>query len=883
MKFKNPFSKNHDLDEEIEAHIALKTDYYLDQGMTEEEARKAALREFGNAERLKEECRDSWGMRVLSEWLQDIRFAWRQIRKQKGYSVLVAGTFAVCLGLNIAMFNIYNSTVINPRQYENENRIVNVYETYDDLWGDNRVATSRIYWKERSEQAKSFEAIAIFGVDWANVRILGIDEVSDFTGVARITPSLFEVLGTQPFTGRALSPGEGYNEALLNYDYWQKKFDGRSEILGKTIQINNSTFEIIGVMPKGFALPRSKLGNLPPDVYTNYGAMTFSFQPEWRIRPFGMCVALLKPGTTLSQAEIELNQINLNNGPNYPEQFRIEQEQNHKTVIIPLGKHLVRDFVYALDLLKFGLIAILLIGSINITSLLVSRHHQRSNEFASRIAVGASRFRIAKQLITESTLLAVCGVLGGFVLAILILNGLSAIGLFDNFTIPPRDQLDLESWVFGIILSVIIGSLIGAVSLLPMFRGSSHSHNQRTSSFGKSYKYFQGSSVAIQLSIALLLLISSILMFLSFRQAMRIDPGFDPDGLFTAGFRPAVNDDTKRLIIDKFFAEKEKYPELESVAISNWPPLKLGGLYLRSLYVEGDNSPTPYQCFNDTVSPSYFETLGIPILQGRTFNPSEVRNQSAVAIIDKKLADRHFPGQNPIGKRISIPSEGGSVSIEESDERNWLTIIGVTQTIRNRRLVEAPTHGTVFTNLHRQTPYWNGVMVRSQLNETRIAEILKKIVGVVAPETGLAMPKMMTALIEKQRAPQKALSVLCTIITSVSLTLCAIGVIGNVSYTVSTQTKEIGIRLTLGAKKFQLLLTSTKFWLKTGATGLICGAIAALFLSPFIETYLYEVEARSISTFLSAILFLFIIVSLASLISARKGMSLNPVEALRSE
>ncbi len=881
------------LAEEMQFHIDQQTEEHIAKGMPPEKARKEALKAFGGIEQHKEDCRDSWGTRLISEFLQDIRYGWRQVLKHKGFSLIVILTFAICLGLNTAIFNVYNSMVWNPNRFANEDRIISIWEEFDDLWGEDRFQSSRILWKERSEQSETLEAIGLFGGTWENITHGNSEKNAEFLGVGRMTPSMFEILKVAPLLGRTFSAedveNEGNRPVLLGYEYWQNRYQGDENVIGSSLYINNQLHEVIGVMPEGFAFPLARVSNMPDQVYTPFPRWEWSWRPEFRNRPMGFCMGLMKTGVNIEQVEDELRRINVSNGLNYPEQFKIAQEQNHRTELCSLGDHIIRFLQTELQLLQMAVVFLLLLGCVNISSLIISHNHRRMGEFRYRYALGAGRFRLVRQLLTESVLVSIISAAIALCLSWLVLRSLEFGGIFDDMVIRPRVSLDRETWLFASCLALFLGTLVGFISLLPILGKAQDSsladglrEDHRTASAGKSFKIFQGALIATQLCLAAVLLIGSGLLINSFTKILDIDTGFDSSNVFTAGFRPVGTADERREATEKFLEQAKQIAGVQDVAISNWPPLKLGNLYLRSLRIEGSEHGDEVMCHNDTVSAGYFATLGIRFLRGRTFSESEIQNRSPVVVIDKNLADLHFRGEDPVGKRISIPAEGGGIATEEG-ERNWLTIIGVTETIRNVNLLESPVLGTAFTHIHRQLPYWNGVMVRTTIRENNIYSELESMLASVTQKTGLAMPAMMHDLVDKHRAPSKALLIMCLIITFVSLLLSAVGIFGNVAYTVVLQTRELGIRMALGGSRLHVLILGIRFWFMMVLVGILCGSALSLGIAPYMESHLYNTSPRDLITYATAIIFLAVVSSLACYVSAYRIIRVNPMVALRAE
>ncbi len=893
--------KNTELDEEMEVHLAMKAEQYERNGMSSEQARKTALREFGNVESLKEDCRDSWGTRLISEFLQDIRYGWRQILKHKGFSAIVIITFVICIGLNAVMIGIFDSLFLNPNLYPNEDRIVRISDSFQNRYArEGYWLTSPLYYLERKEQSELLEDLAICRI-WG----MTITDIGDRPNPERVfnhsvSPSLFSVLGVKPYLGRVFTQqdvDEGNTRiVILNYNYWQSRFQGDKNIIGRQIELDRTLYTIIGVMPKRFSIPS---GNDAQSAQFNNQTPLLS---PWVERPwhrtgrgrqfnYVTSLGLLRENVTIDKLHAELSAIGASNGPNYPEVYEFEQRNGHKIIVNNLRADLVRNVKTELMLLQAALGIIFLMGSINVSSLILSRNRKRLKEFSTRVALGASRLRLIRQILVENCIYGMLGGIGGLIVAAIIFRLLSHTGILDIFLVRPRLQMDTDFFAIITLISISAGVLSGLLSLIPIFQQGGFSlairEDARTSSSGSGFKKYQTALTWAQIALCCFVLIAGGLLLKSFWEVLKTDPGFNTERIFTASFRlmnEEYDSDEKRVFMAELKRRVAELSDVESVGLNFFPPLKWGGNNVTTMISERDWNTglrDRASCISDSVDTSLFETLSIPVIRGRNFDQSDLQNQRRVVIIDQQLAQSHFPGIDPLGQRIALHSS--HLPPDSSMPGTWYTIIGVVGNVTRSNLVEPAAMGTVYRHINEYIPVWASLVVKTRGNPYSVRQPIREILDDMDPRLAMIKVESMRDILDKNYSNQKHLLTLVVTLAALALGLCAIGLYGVISYLIASSYKEIGIRIALGARVSTVQMEIIRYWMMIASGGIVCGLVVAAVVLPGFEQLLYRVNPYDAVAYGVSSTFFMSIVLIAAYLSARRATRINPVVALRAE
>ena len=898
-----------ELKRELEHHFSARVADLRVAGMSEADAKREAAREFGASDRFEEECRDAWGLRWWQDFCRDVALAWRRMRQQRVFSAAIILTFALGIGLNTVMFRIFDSLWLNPELYPDEDRVVRIFDVYEGgvaTAGQTLRGTSPQFYRERAEQSQLVEAMGLTMPLNGTVTMPDAGLRPEYVDWLGITSSMFEVLRVPPLLGRVFEEADEQPGAdgvtILYHDYWVSRFHSDPEVIGKTLFTDGRPRKIVGVMPKDFVVPEvlhltdgtaeMEGGGEKRRLLLPYGPRIW---PEWLNTPerrhsvFNGSFARLKPGVASNQLRDELNAINVRNGALLPEQFEFEQRHGHRTEVATIQQDLIRESRSMLFLLQGALGVVLTIGCVNIVSLILSRNCGRRQEFALRMSLGAGRSRLARQLVTEMWLLALIGGVVGLGLAAVGLQGLEAAGVFKFFVVPPRVDIDWRVLGFALSLASVAGIAAGLGSLVPLWQdrrlGMAMADDARTGSAGPDAKRFRASLLAAEVMFTIILLVGGSLLLRSFAQIVAIDPGFETTRLLTGVVRlPQDRYDREGTIrfISEFEARLQEMPSVEAAGISNWPPLKVTGIWENQFIrpqdeFAGRDMPTTS---GDAVGMHYFEALGIEVLRGRVFNAGDYGDGPPVAVIDRRVAETHFAGEDPIGQLIAVPPRGRILSVDA--ELQWLRVVGVVEAIRVENLLGYPTiGGTVYQTYRNRVPYWVGFLVRTEGDPVEMLDPVRDLLEEMEPTAAAGLTETMDAVIKRRYGDQKTFLVIGLYIATVALIICAVGVYGMLAHAVASQEKEIAIRRALGAMDGTVMNEVMGYWMGAAAVGLFIGLAGALALSGLLGEWLYQVGSSDPVSYAAAVAVLGGAVVMAAITSARRAASLSMSEVLR--
>ena len=880
-----------DLDHDIRDHIAKETQDNIERGMSPEEARYAAVRKFGNVTRVKEETREVWSIVWLEQLLQDIRYGSRMLRKSPGFTIVAVLTLALGIGANTAIFSVVDAVLLRPLPFENPSRLVALHEGLPKL-GYPKMGFSAPDLAIFAREQKSFSAIGAFQNE--HVNISGHGEPERVTA-ARVSSSFFPMLGVEPLLGRSFAPEEdapGRKVVLLSYGLWQRRYGGGLNILGQTIDLDRQPYTVIGVMRQNFEFPLlgPEDNSSPADLWVPM-AFTPAELQDWGGSYFTSVVGRLRPGVTLDEARGEAESLGRVIVADYPPAIT---NRLHGAFVLsvsasPFQEDVVGSVRTLLLVLMSAVSFVLLIACANIATLLVSRAATRQREIAVRTALGATRLRLVRQMLTESFLLALGGGALGFLLAFWARNLMLAL-VPSSIPLPRHVSLNAGVFAFAAGMSVLAAVLFG---LAPAFQVSASSMQRplqesgRSATPSRSHQRLQGFFVTIEFALALVLLVGAGLLTRSFGKLLETNPGFRPDHVLTLSVllpRQAypqgaqVQDFYKRLL-DRV----SNLPGVNAAGLSS--DLPLNAREMVSMRVEGggdDQGETPQAICQSWVMGNYFETVGIPLLQGRWFTPEDRLESEPVTVVSLSTARKFWPGQTPIGKRIRW-------GVNDP----WHTIVGVVGDVRqgpfNTPL--APHAYRPYSQLPRpfleEDPFgdWHAmnVVVRTQEDPTSLTSAVVAQVHSLDPDLAVANIRTMTQVISSSIAGPEFNTVLLGVLASLALFLSAIGVYGVLAYAVAQQTHEIGIRMALGAEPRDVLGLVLGRGARLAAMGAGLGLASALGLTHLMKGLLYGVSATDPPTIVGVVILLVAVVLLASYIPARRAMRVDPMVALRYE
>ncbi len=808
---------------------------------------------------------------------QDIRYGLRVLVKSPSVSIVATIALALGIGANTAIFSVVNAVLLRPLPFPNSDQLMSVFES-DRVRGGVRGSYSYPNFFDLRDQNHVFEHVAAYHDN--DFTLTGQGQPVMLHG-AMASADLFSVLGVTPMLGRTFTPAEDKltesgRVVVLSERLFAGRFNSDASIVNKTITLNGHSFTIIGVMPKGFEFP---IQNDPLDLWTTIAEDAAGETPitSQRGAHFLRVIGRLKPGVSQLQAQSEADTIGARLAQQYP-----DTNTNKGIRIEPTLQALVGDVRPALLILLGAVACVLLIACANVANLLLARAMTRHKEMAVRSALGASRLRVVRQLLTESLLLSLAGGVLGLGLAIWWSDLLIALGKQD---IPRAIQVGLDWRVLGFTLSVTLltGFVFGLVPALQLSKTDLTESLKEGRGAGAAARKnrIRGVLVVAELAIAVVLLVSAGLLMQSFWRLQHVNSGLQAQNVLTFNVSiPEVRYSSEKQA--RFFRDLtnrlRSLPGVQSASAALPLPLS-GDRFVISFQIEGRPVAPKDEPAADLfmTEPDYFRTLGIPLLQGRDFNERDDHNSTPVVIVSDQFARQFFPGENPIGKRFKP-----GLSSWENEKSQMREIIGVVGDIRNRALNTEPK--PVYYLPQSQVPFNELAIVTKTSNDPRaLINAVTREVQSMDAELPVFNAKTMDEYVSSSVAAPRFNTTLLAIFASVALVLTVIGLYGVMSYSVAQRTNEIGIRMALGAQTSDVLRMIVKDGAKIVAIGLLLGIGGALALTRLLESLLFGVTTRDPLTFVSIAALLSVVAMLACYIPAWRATRVDPLEALRCE
>ncbi|HSZ15912.1 MAG TPA: ABC transporter permease [Terracidiphilus sp.] len=881
-----------DLSVSIQEHIAERADELEAEGMPRAKAEQTARREFGNVGLVEQRSREAWQWPALESIPADLKFIGRRLRRSPGFTVTVLLTLAIGIGANTAVFSVLNSVLLKPLPYPEPDRLVSLTleapgaEGLSDFINGLRLSASMYFTFARHN--RTFESLGVWMPSTANVTGLAQPEE---VHSEMVTDGVLQTLSVPPLLGRWLTAVDqdpkGIKSVVLSYGYWQRRFGGDSSAIGRSIMIDSDAREIVGVMPRGFRLVDQDFDVLLPVAFDpqNEPLAGFGYQG----------IARLKPGIPITQADADIARLiplwmdSWTNGPgtnpHWYEIWRITP------ALRPLKQAVIGDVSQVLWVVMATIGLVLLIACTNVANLLLVRAESRQQDLAVRSALGAGRGRIARELLLESVTL---GLLGGVVAVVIASEGLRLLVAVGPANLPRLHEisLDVRSLGFTFFLAVFSGLLFGAIPAFKYAGGhmrSIFSGAARTSSATRERQRSRKILVIAQVAMALVLLISALLMIRTFLQLRNVDPGFSgapnlqtlrisiPDSL--------VPDDRQVMQIQSsILAELAALPGVSSAGFAEALPMEGIDPNWDEIRFEGkpdNNDHPPLRLFN-FVSPGYFHVMGTRFVAGRDFTWDDNFDMRPVAILSENLARETFGSPAAaIGKRF-----------RQFSSMPWQVVIGVVQDVRHNGVAEPPPF-TVYWAAMSANPYKANTIhaprsVTFALRSGRAGtqaffNEVQQAVWHVNSSLPLASVQTMQEIYSKSLARTSFTLVMLAIAGSMALLLGIIGIYGVISYAVSQRTREIGIRLALGAQKSELKWMFVRSALVLTAIGVVVGLCAAASLMQLMKSLLFGISPLDPFTYIAIPVVLVAAAAVASYLPARRAANINPVEALRAD
>lgn len=803
---------------------------------------------------------------------QDLRYAVRTLRKNPGFTAVAVLTLALGIGMNAAIFSVVNGVLLEPLPFPNPDRLVRIFQL-DNVKGTMKpTAVSDVNLVDWRAQRKVFADIggAFFIDGMSGIDLTGEGEPQR-VAAAFTTPGFWATFGVRPLLGRVPRDDEqvrGSNDKLvvLTYEYWQRQFGGVPSVIGKRITLGGDSYEIVGVMPRGFQFLTTNA-----EMFIPYSTIPDDAIPHIRVVRVLQVVGRMKPGVTLAQASAEMNGIARGLAQAYPEIKTLTGAQ-----VTPLQESMVGKVRTTLLVLLGAVAFVLLIAAVNLASLMLARATTRERELAIRVALGAERIRIVRQLFTESLLLAAMGGLLGIVVAQVgghLLIQMAAGQL-------PRAQdatIDGRVLVFAFVVSLLTGIAFG---LLPAIRASSPELQQslregsRGSTIGSGG--LRGMLVVAEVALAMILVVGAGLMARSFIKLLQVDLGFTPEHRIALNYSiSTARHSTDVEMRETYRAMLEKVRQVPGVVAAGAIrdlPFRGDGEGI-NFTLPGQADVPPEQRSGATLmfaSDGFFGAMGIPLLAGRDISPEDRQNAPPVFVVNQAFAKKYFPGQNPIGQRLSI---GGNTTIP---------IVGVVGDVRQGSVDETPVP-RVYASVYQIFRVRTNLVVRTQGDPAAMIRRVEDAVRSVDPEQTITSAFTLEDAVGEAVARPRLLTVLLGLFGVMGLVLGALGLYGVLAYLVNQRTREIGVRLALGAQKRDVLGMVVQRGLTLAAAGVAIGLVGSFALTRLMQGVLYGVTPTDPLTFGGVAIVLLAVAAIASWLPAMRATRVDPLVALRAD
>jgi putative ABC transport system permease protein len=872
------FSKrrlDEDFAEELQTHLVSLTEENLHKGMSAEEASRAARLRLGGLTQLREAHRELRGLPTVETLFQDVHYALRTLRKNPSLTLVAVLTLGLGVGANTAVFSMAEGFLVKPLSLPNLDRLVAIGElqAYDN---NDTIRASPANYLDWVSQSRSFDGISAF--DWESVNLSGVAQPLAAQGI-HVAADFFGVLGVRPLLGRTLLPEEDQpgheHEVVLTRGLWERQFGSDQNVVGKTVRINGSAHTVVGVMDKDCKFPQSVELWLP---------LALDAQARNnRSDRYLQVMAHLKPGVTRQQAQAEMGTVAARLADQYPQTNR-----NWTAQVIPLRDYAVFRGSGPFMFLLMGAVGfVLLIACANVANLLFARATGRQREIAVRAALGASRWRVVRQLLSESVVLGLLGAGAGVLLAqwaiyLILVNMPPDLERF----VAGWDQIRLDgtAFVFALAVAATAGGLAGLAPAFQSWRPDLNAvlkEGARTSSGGRSSHRLRNAFVITQISLALTLIVGAGLMVRGFRGLLDTNRRFHPESLLTMRLvlpdSPAFKDPHRRAAFyDQTLKELGGLPGVRSATLVTGFPFS--GLTNNGTFsVEGqpatDAGAQRFAIIKE-VSPNYFGTMGAPLLQGRSFSDLDGADSVAVALVSERLAKRHWPNRSPLGRRIRVGAQDSS--------EPWLTIVGVVGDIKYDWA--AVSSEPVIYRPYRQAPQnYVAFGLRTTVEPDSLVSAARSAVTRVSRDQPIFNVESLDRVIRDNTLPIAYVAVMMAVAGALALLLASVGVYSVMAYSVAERTHEIGVRIVVGARPTEVVrLVVGRGFLLT-VFGFAFGLPCAFGLAHLEANLLAGVDAKDFWTFSWVCALLGGVSLLASYIPARRAVRINPIVALRHE
>jgi putative ABC transport system permease protein len=870
-----------EMGEEMRLHREMREREIIANGTDGEEARYAANRAFGNATAMSERGREAWGWRWLEDFAGDLKFGARMLRKNPGFAATAILTLALGIGANTAIFSVVNTVLLQPLPYRDPGRLVWA-DVFNPQMNDNAVANPEFTnWALNNH---TFEAMGAMG-NGGPMTLTHAGAPEQVMG-GSMTPSLLEVLGVQPQIGRWFTTEEGLpsgpNVVLLSDAFWRRKFNADPNIVGKGLTLDQESYTVVGVMPASFRYPARSFN---PDLIPVF---QLPAKVDWSVQRMSltMVVGRLKSGVSMEQAKADLAELTKRTSADFPPAIA-HMREGMQVQTITLHNKLAGDVRSTLLILLVAVGVVLLIACVNIANLQLARTANRQKELAVRSAIGASRLRLLRQLLTEGALIAIFG--GALGLA----GALVGVRAFQNYA--PENflraqHIGIDRWVLLFLIGITCATvaLFGAI---PSFRASKPDvdanlkDGRDTATSGTGQRKLRNVLATCELALAVVLVAASGLLLRSFVLLSNVDPGFRSDHVLTVGimlpFVKYQKDASRSEFYDEVMRRVKALPGVHEAGITTTIPLT-DIMMMRTFQLEGQTDKQLEQTqptFNESISPSYLQTLRVPLLAGREFEEIDSKSETNVVMVNEAFVKRFMDGgaKDAVGKRLRFGAG--------PDRSNpWQKIIGVAGDVRRARL-EKEADPIIYVPHGHAGPAENvaGIAVRTDVDPRSLIGPVRNAVLAVDPEQPVYDMKTLDQRVADAASGTRFNATLLGFFGIVALALAAVGVYGVIAYSVAERTHEIGIRVALGASRGDVAGMVMSQGLAMTAAGLVFGLAGAWMVTRYMSGLLYGIAPRDPVTFGAAAGMLAVVALAACYLPARRAMTVDPMVALRHE